>query len=251
MSASHAPDTRLRVSQVHTMGRFILKKLQKTLFGYLQKIAGIEVNGDVKWRDADGGVGRLMEAEGWCSTLRLLSWGPFPVPRLKGQGPEQCLEPQREHGRWNNGLQRLPQLDSRQLCVYQVIRPRGVKVVGEIKVANRLTLRWEDYCGLSSGLMVIMRVLKSGSRRQGLREMWGWRRGTWIHGWNFPTQEMNLNLLCYRQPPVLQVDSLATEPPGKPQGLMTSRNWKLVIVAILSIRSVIDVFSFSDVHNHN
>lgn len=48
MSASHAPDTRLRVSQVHTMGRFILKKLQKTLFGYLQKIAGIEVNGDVK-----------------------------------------------------------------------------------------------------------------------------------------------------------------------------------------------------------
>ena len=149
MSASHAPDTRLRVSQVHTMGRFILKKLQKTLFGYLQKIAGIEVNGDVKWRDADGGVGRLMEAEGWCSTLRLLSWGPFPVPRLKGQGPEQCLEPQREHGRWNNGLQRLPQLDSRQLCVYQAIRPRGVKVVGEIKVANRLTLRWEDYCGLS------------------------------------------------------------------------------------------------------
>ena len=29
------------------------------------------------------------------ATPRLLSWGPFPVPRLKGQGPEQCLEPER------------------------------------------------------------------------------------------------------------------------------------------------------------
>lgn len=29
------------------------------------------------------------------ATPRLLSWGPFPVPRLKGHGPEQCLEPER------------------------------------------------------------------------------------------------------------------------------------------------------------
>lgn len=46
-----------------------------------------------------------------------------------------------------------------------------MQVAGEIKVANLLTLRWEDYCGLSSGLMVITSVLKSGSRRQGLREI--------------------------------------------------------------------------------
>ena len=48
MNASHALDTRLKVSQVHTMAHFILKKLQKTLIRCLQETAEIGVNGDVK-----------------------------------------------------------------------------------------------------------------------------------------------------------------------------------------------------------